>query len=60
MTRLQAETLLGILELELSTGFKMARGESGLQVFRRLTGVDAGKGKKGLENAIATLQEALK
>jgi hypothetical protein len=44
-----------MLELEINTGMKMSRHETALAAFKRLTGYDPGRGKKGRQEALAVL-----
>jgi hypothetical protein len=45
--------------MELKTGMKMSRGETALQAFKRLTGVDPGRGDKGRQKALDILTQGV-
>jgi hypothetical protein len=55
LPEMQARTLIIMLRMELKTGMKMSRGETALQAFKRLTGVDPGRGNKGRQAALDIL-----
>ena len=51
----QIETLRIMLQMELTSNLRMSRHETALQAFKRLTGYDPGRGKKGRQEALAVL-----
>jgi len=51
----QIFVLRQMLELELNSNLRMSRHETALQAFKRLTGYDPGRGKKGRQEALAVL-----
>lgn len=51
----QIETLKIMLQMELTSNLRMSRHETALQAFKRLTGYDPGRGKKGRQEALAVL-----
>lgn len=55
LTEPQIIVLRSMLTLELNTGMKMSGRETALAAFKRLTGYDPGRGKKGREEALAVL-----
>jgi hypothetical protein len=56
LPELQARTLIIMIRAELRSGMKMRYGgETPLQAFKRLTGVDPGRGTKGLQKALDIL-----
>ena len=52
----QVETLKIFLNMELTTNLKMGR-ETALAAFKRLTGIDTGRGKKGRQVALDLLNQ---
>jgi hypothetical protein len=60
ISSVQADLLIMGLELEINTNLRMQMTkESSLHAFKRLTGINPGRGIKGRENAIAILKNAL-
>jgi hypothetical protein len=55
LTEPQIFILRQMLELEINSGLRMSRHETALQAFKRLTGYDPGRGKKGRQEALAVL-----
>ena len=52
----QVETLKIFLNMELTTNLTMGR-ETALAAFKRLTGIDTGRGKKGRQVALDLLNQ---
>jgi hypothetical protein len=59
LPEMQVRTLIIMLRMELKTGMKMSRGETALQAFKRLTGVDPGRGNKGRQKALDILTQGI-
>lgn len=55
LTEPQIVVLRSMLTLELNSNLRMSRGETALAAFKRLTGYDPGRGKKGRQEALAVL-----
>ena len=55
LTEPQIVILRSMLALEINTGMKMSGRETALHAFKRLTGIDPGRGKKGRLEALAIL-----
>ena len=55
LPELQARTLIIMLRMELRSGMRMSRGETALQAFERLTGINPGRGDKGRQKALDIL-----
>lgn len=53
----QVETLKIFLNMEITTNLTMSRHETALAAFKRLTGIDTGRGKKGRQVALDLLNQ---
>ena len=51
----QVRMLIIMLRMELRSGMRMSRGETALQAFVRLTGINPGRGDKGRQKALDIL-----
>jgi hypothetical protein len=53
----QVSTLKIFLNMEINTRMKMSRNETALAAFKRLTGIDTGRGVKGRQVALDLLNQ---
>lgn len=57
LTGPQVAILKSMLAMEIRTSMKMSGRETALGAFKRLTGIDPGRGKKGRLAALAILKQ---
>lgn len=53
----QIFVLRQMLQMEMTSNLRMSRRETALQAFKRLTGVDPGRGAKGRQRALDILAQ---